>query len=100
VRRGRPRGCAFDWLKIGGQSKKLPISTFGLGSGEGRLLGEVFLGILRGFGRGFSFPEGWRSRGLGGHEFYFSFSFGGRDCFSFRVGGFKSLNIYFLLLEV
>jgi len=50
----------FDWLKIGGQSKKLPISTLGLARGEGRLLREVFFfGILRGFGWGFSFPEGW-----------------------------------------
>jgi hypothetical protein len=45
VRRGSPRGCAFDWVKIAGQSKKLPISTFALGSVEGRLLGEASLGF-------------------------------------------------------
>jgi hypothetical protein len=45
VRRGSPRGCALDWLKIAGQSKKLPISTFALGRVEGRLLGEAFLGF-------------------------------------------------------
>jgi hypothetical protein len=55
VRRGSPRGCAFDWVKIAGQSKKLPISTFALGSVEGRLLGEASLG----FGWGFLFTEGW-----------------------------------------
>jgi hypothetical protein len=33
---------------------------------------------------------GW-AKGLGGHDF----SFGGRVCFFFQVGGFKSLNIYF-----
>jgi len=42
VRRGSPRGCAFDWLQIAGQSKKLPISTFALGRVEGRLLGRLF----------------------------------------------------------
>jgi hypothetical protein len=75
----------------------LPISTFGLGRGEGRLLGEVFLGILRGFGWGFHFLKDGQAKGLGDHDF--SFSFGGRVCFSFRVGGFTSLNIYFWLLE-
>jgi hypothetical protein len=45
VRRGSPRGCAFDWVKIAGQSKKLPISTFALGSVEGRLFGEASLGF-------------------------------------------------------
>jgi len=81
-----PRSCQFQHLDWGG--------------GRGGCWGRFSFGILRGFGRGFSFPEGWRSRGLGGHEFSFSFSFGGRVYFSFKVGGFKSLNIYFWLLEV
>ncbi len=41
----------------------------------------------------FHFLKDGRARGLGDHDF--SFSFGGRVCFSFRVGGLKSLNIYF-----
>jgi hypothetical protein len=48
VRRGSPRGCAFGWVKIAGQSKKLPISTFALGSVQGRLLWD-FEGIWVGF---------------------------------------------------
>jgi hypothetical protein len=63
-------------------SKKLPISTFGLGRGEGRLLGEAFLGDLGGV---FHFLKDGRARGLGDHDF--SFSFGGRVCFSFRLVG-------------
>ncbi len=46
----------------------------------------------------FPFLKDGRARGLGDHDF--SFSFGGRVCFTFRVGGFQSLNIYFWLLEV
>jgi hypothetical protein len=75
----------------------LPISTFGLGGGKGRFLGEVFFGDFEGIWV-FHFLKDGRARGLGDHDF--SFSFGGRVCFSFRVGGFKSLNIYFWLLEV
>jgi hypothetical protein len=45
----------------------LPISTFGLGRGEGRLLCEVFFGILRGF----HFLKDGRARGLGDHDFSF-----------------------------
>jgi len=76
----------------------LPISTFGLGRGEGRLLREVFLGILRDLGGIFHFLKNGWARGLRGHNF--SFSFGGRVCSSFRVGGFKVFKYLFWLLEV
>jgi hypothetical protein len=45
---------------IGGQSKKLKISTFNFWMGDGRVLGEVFLGFgrwVRRFGCVFFFPE-------------------------------------------
>ncbi len=91
---------------IGGQSKKLKISTFGLGRGrEG--VGACIFGIWRvsegDLGAVFSFlKDGW-ARGLGGSRFYFYFFLEGgrvwgsmglnrwrweRVCFSFGVGGF------------
>jgi hypothetical protein len=62
----------------------------------------------------FSFLKVAWARGLGGSSFYFYFFRGGRGwdsrglnrwrwerfCFSFEVGGFKPLIIYFWLLEV
>jgi hypothetical protein len=53
VRRGSPRGCAFDWLKIAGQSKKLPISTFCIGEGEGEVVGGGFFWDFEGIWVGF-----------------------------------------------
>jgi hypothetical protein len=57
----------------------LPISTFGLGRGEGRLLHEVF------FGGVFHFLKDGQARGLGDHDF--SFSFGGRVFFFSELVG-------------
>ncbi len=73
-----PRSCQFQHLDWEG--------------GRGGCCARFFWGGV------FHFLKDGRARGLGDHDF--SFSFGGRVCFSFRVGGFKSLNIYFWLLEV
>ncbi len=71
VDKGLTCGCAFKWLKIGGQSKEVDNLNFWMGRGEGRVRGH-FVGILR-VGEGiwvgfFSFPkDGPR----GSHYFYF-----------------------------
>jgi hypothetical protein len=64
------------------------VANFNIWSGEGGgVVARRFFGILSGFG--------W-ARGLGGH--YFSFSFGGRVCFSFKNGWVQVFKYLFLVV--